>query len=383
MKCKDQPSRRTFLKGTLAAGLSAAIPAPLIATACGPFGGHVITPNGNSLLPGGIPLDGLSPTEAPATVAAVKGRSLADMTGRALADLGGIDIIIAPGDTVFIKPNFLTAGLPRDNHTSTGEITKPEVVIATAEACLRAGAAEVIIGDGAQVFEFDFEELRTLDGSTHLAAEVARLNNDYDDRVRAVCLNRDSPAWDALPAKRINLGQILVSSLVARADKLISIATLKTHRFATLSLSMKNLMGVPPIERYGGGSEDVGRYLLHNSLGGPEGAFLDLVAGLQPDLAIIDASISCEGQGPWVRPDSGRTVDVRARLGDWLILASRDCVAVDTTAARIVGQDYRDIPYLVSAYEQGLGQANAAAITLLGPPLDELRMEWEPARLLI
>ena len=330
------------------------------------------------LMPGGLDVPA-APSLDTARVAAARGTDLYAMTRQALAALGGMQTIVKPGETVFIKPNFLTAGLGRTDATLTGEITKPEIVIATAEQCLLAGAAKVTIGDGTQVKQFDWEELRTLDGSTHLAAEVARLNVEYEDRVSLACLNNDSPEWDPLPARRTNLGQIYVSSLVARADRVISIPVLKTHRLARLSLSLKNFMGVTPIARYGGGSERIGRYKLHRAVGGLEGCFLDIVDALRPDLAIIDASIGCEDYGPWVRPGEGRTVDMRDRLGDWLVLASTDPVAADATAARIIGHDYTNVRHLKRAYEQGLGQARADRISLNGATLDELRVEWQPA----
>lgn len=358
-------TRRDFLKLGAGAAVGAAVTGSATLTGCT-----------GALFPG-FDVPG-TPTTDPALVAAIRGRNLSDMAHQALAALGGIDTVVNPGETVFIKPNFLTAGLGRPNATATGEIAKPEIVIATAEECLQAGAAEVIIGDGAQVERFDWEELRTLDGSTHMAAEAARLNAEYDGRLTLACLNSDSPAWDPLPARRTNLGQIYVSSLVSRADRIISIPVLKTHRFAGLTLSLKNFMGVTPIARYGGGSEAVGRFRLHRAFGGLVGCFLDIVDGLRPDLTIIDLSIGCEGYGPWVRPGEGRRVDLRERLGDWLVLASRDLVAADATAAAIIDQAYTDLPYLHRAYEQGLGQARDELINLTGATLDELRIEWEP-----
>ena len=343
------------------------------------FGGPLVLPGCAPAVPGVIPLP-TAPSTFSARVVAVRGRDLYEMTRRLIAGLGGMSTVVDPGDTVFIKPNFLTAGLPRPNHTITGEITKPEIVVAVAEECLIAGAGQVIIGDGAQVPRFDWEELVTLDGTSHLAAEAARLNAHYDGRVQLACLNSDSPDWDALPARRTSLSAIYASSLVTRADKVISIPVLKTHHIARLTLALKNFMGVTPIARYGGGSETIGRFALHATYGGPESAFLDVVEAIRPHLAVIDASIGCEGYGPWVGSKAGHTVDMRERLGDWLMLASTDLVAADATAARIVGQDYTTIPYLSNAYGQGLGQARADRIALDGATLDELRVEWEPAR---
>jgi uncharacterized protein (DUF362 family) len=92
-------------------------------------------------------------------VAAVRGADLAEMTRAALAALGGIQTIVHEGETVFVKPNMVT--LPwsaRDyNPFRLGECTKAEIVLAVAEECLRAGAREVIVGDGSQMPRFDWD----------------------------------------------------------------------------------------------------------------------------------------------------------------------------------------------------------------------------------
>ena len=320
-----------------------------------------------------------APTDHPATVAVARGTELTAMTHDLLTRLGGIATVVRPGETVFIKPNLLAVGLGRENPIATGECTKPEIVTAVADACLQAGAAEVIIGDGAQVVRFSWEEVVTLDGTSHLAAEVARLNTQYDNRVRLACLNDDSPDWDAVPTPRTEHGELLVSSLVARADRLISIPVLKTHRHAGLSLSLKNLIGTTPLAGYGGVGETHWRVDLHTGAGRIDGCILDVAAALQPDLVIIDASIGVERNGPWVYAGEGVTVDLRQRAGQWLLLGSTDAVAADVTAARIIGHDPRTIDHLRRAVDEGLGQGQASLITLLGAAtLDELRVEWEP-----
>ncbi len=73
---------------------------------------------------------------------------------------------------------------------------------------------------------------------------------------------------------------------------------------------------------------------------------------------------------------------MRTRLGDWLVLASTDPLALDVTSARVIGQEYTRIPYMFAAYQQGFGQARADLITLDGATLDELRVEWEPAQVI-
>ena len=112
----------------------------------------------------------------------------------------------------------------------------------------------------------------------------------------------------------------------------------KTHSWAQLSLSLKNFIGVTPLERYGdvaNGVFDRGVLFDHSSPQAIAAIYLDIVRGVQPDLTIVDFSIGVEGNGPNLG-HGWRTVNMRDRLGSWLLLASTDLVAADATACRIM-----------------------------------------------
>jgi uncharacterized protein (DUF362 family) len=303
--------------------------------------------------------------------------------------MGGAQKFVNQGETVFIKPNMVTlpfAGFY--NPFLAGECTKPEILVAIAEECLRAGATEVIIGDGSHMPVLKWELATTLDGSTNLVAEAERLNSRYKGKVTLASLESDSPEWVEIPS-RTYLGKIAISSLVAQADRVISIPVLKTHSWAQLTLSLKNFVGVTSLDRYamwvstgdGEGYWDRGKVFDHSSPEAIAGIYLDIVDGLRPDLAIIDASIGIEGDGPSVGETAGRTVDMRDRLGSWLLLASTDLVAADATAARVVSHDVADVKQLGMAYAMGLGEIREEAIEVVGAKLDDLRVEWLPATL--
>jgi uncharacterized protein (DUF362 family) len=300
-----------------------------------------------------------------------------------LNDLGGIQTVVHQDETVFIKPNMVT--LPwaaQGNPFAAGECTKPEIVAAVAEECLRAGASEVIIGDGSHQLTLDWELARTLDGSTNLVREAERLSSAYNGTVRTASLEVDSPEWVEVPSNT-SLGVIAVSSLVAHADRVISIPVAKTHSWAQLTLSLKNFIGITPLERYGdieNGIFDRGVVLDHSSPRAIAAIYLDIVEGIQPDLAIVDFSIGVEGNGPNLG-HGGRTVDMRDRLGSWLLLASTDLVAADATAARIMDHDPDEVTQLGMGYDRGMGEIREERIELLGERLDDLRVSWASARL--
>jgi uncharacterized protein (DUF362 family) len=318
-------------------------------------------------------------------VAAIRGEDLYTMTREALEAVGGAQKIVNEGETVFIKPNMVTLPFVPfiGNRFLAGECTKPEIVIAVAEECLRAGAAEVIVGDGSQAPTFDWTLATTLDGSTNLAAEAERLSSKYGRKVTLACLDTDSPEWVEVPTSTY-LEKVAISSLVARADRVISIPVMKTHEWAHLSLSLKNFVGVTPLERYGWKGADTmwSRVRLDHS--SPEAIaqlYLDIVSAVKPDLAIIDASIGVEGQGPSATEGKGLTVDMKDRLGSWLLLASTDLVAADATAARIMSHDVASVSQVVMGHEMGLGEMREDSIEIIGERLDNLRVEWLPAEL--
>jgi len=353
--------------------------------ACGDGGVVPTGPSGPGqppLPPAPPPWNPPGPSDPVSRVSAARGTDLADLTRQALDRLGGIGETVHEDETIFIKPNMVTLPWASTGVCFTGgECTKPEIVAAVAEECLRAGAAEVIIGDGSQMPSFDWSLAATLDGSTNLVEEASRLRSVYGKPVSVVSLESDSPGWTEVPS-RTYLRTIAVSSFLTEADRVISIPVAKTHSWAQLTLSLKNFVGVTSLEKYGtwtGNSWDRGGGFDHGSPEAIAEIYLDVVRGVTPDLALVDFSIGMEGNGPTFG-SGGRTVDVRNRLGSWLVLASTDLVAADATAARIMSHDVASQEQLILAYELGLGEPREEAIELLGESLEALRMPWQAAR---
>jgi uncharacterized protein (DUF362 family) len=326
-----------------------------------------------------------------AKVAAIKGTDLQTMTRDALDALGGIGRIVKKGETVFIKPNMIS--LPYANAYDcfgTGDCTKPDIVIVVADECLKAGAKEVIIGDASHRKTFDWQYARTLDGSTNLVAEAKRLESKYSGKITLACLGEDSQTLIDIPSNT-SLGTISIAALVANADRIISLPVMKTHSIAQLTLSLKNFIGVTALGKYAGSTPfsapDGGELLMrlqgfdHTSPEGISAVFLDIVDALKPDLAIIDGSIGIEGNGPSVSL-GGTTVNVKDRLGSWLVLASTDLVAADATAARVMSHDPAEVKQLVMASERGLGEINSDRIEIVGEKLDDMTMPWKKATLI-
>jgi uncharacterized protein (DUF362 family) len=303
------------------------------------------------------------------------------MAREATALLGGMGAVVRPGETVFIKPNMVSLpGVPGHDPFGTGECTKPELAVEVARQCLEAGASEVVIGDGSHALVLRWDLALTLDRAANLAGEVARLSADYGRPVRVASLETDSPGWVDVPSDTY-LGTIAVSSLVFEADRVISVPVAKTHLSAQLTLSLKNFIGITPLERYGdldNGVFDRGVVFDHGSPAAIAAIYLDIVRGVQPDLAIIDLSLGVEGDGPNLH-HGGTTVDMRRRLGDYVLVASTDLVAADATAARIMSHEPEDVVQLVMAHDRGLGEMRAERIAIMGAPVRDVQVPWAKA----
>lgn len=358
----QKTNRRNFLKASVNAAFAVAAPWPL--TTCR---GSVAE----------------SSQEVNAKVAAIRGKNLGSMTRDAIDALGGIRTVVNKGETVFIKPNFVTFPWAKYNKCfHVGECTKPEIIIAVAEECLKAGAAEVVIGEGSHLPKFDWRHAITLDGNTNLVKESQRLGSKYDGKVTLACLETDSPGWVEVPSKT-PLNKIAISSLVANADKVISIPVAKTHSWAQLTLAAKNFIGITPLSRYAQLIDNTwwnrGTFD-HSSPQAIAQPYLDIVKSIKPHLSIIDFSIGLEADGP-SKGQGGTTVDMKERLGSWAIIASTDILAADATAARVMNHDTKKVKQLAMGFEMGLGEIREQSIEIVGEKVDNLRVEWKPARI--
>ena len=88
-----------------------------------------------------------------------------------------------------------------------------------------------------------------------------------------------------------SLAELMLPVTLRRADLIVSMPKLKTHHWAGVTLSMKNLFGVMPGVCYGWPKN-----VLHHA-GIPE-SILDIAATVRPHLAIVDGIIGMEGDGP-------------------------------------------------------------------------------------
>jgi uncharacterized protein (DUF362 family) len=235
-----------------------------------------------------------------------------DLIGRGLRELA-LDV---RGRRVLLKPNMV------EYEPGTAINTHPLVVAGAAVAFLAAGAREVVVGEGPG-HRRDTEYLLT---STGLFDHLR------EHRLRFVDLNHDDVRVVRTRSWYTGLEEFALPAELLQSDVIVSMPKLKTHHWAGITCSMKNLFGTVPGAVYGWPKN-----LLHGR--GINESILDLTATVRPHFTIVDGVTAMEGDGPIM----GRPRD----LG--LLAMGRDVVAVDATCARIIGLDPRKLMYLGEA----------------------------------
>ncbi len=140
------------------------------------------------------------------------------------------------------------------------------------------------------------------------------------------------------------------------ADVFVTLPVLKSHGTTVFTGALKNQWGCIP--RYD-------RILLHKYLH----ELIGKVNAIRPvTLALMDGLVGMQGRGPI----NGFPIDLN------VLLASRDPVALDATAMRLIGLEPATSRHVVDAERIGLGTLSEDNIAIDGP-FAELRTNVEPA----
>ncbi len=219
-----------------------------------------------------VPAAQFTPAPCPVTLLPMAdyGRDLE----REIAAIMSGDGLSLKGKKVLLKPNFVEA------HPGRPINTNPAVIACVAHACLRLGAAQVIVGEASGHRRDPW--FSVLNPS---------LRSILDKKVRCVDLNHGDAV--AVPNKGglTGLPHFYLAKPVAEADVLIGLPKMKTHHWVGVTLCLKNLFGVLPGIYYGWPKN-----LLH--FGGIERSILDLARTVNVHYSIIDGVVGMEGDGP-------------------------------------------------------------------------------------
>ena len=223
--------------------------------------------------------------------------------------------------------------------------THPAVIAAARESFLRLGAAHVLVGDG-PAMDRDTEAIVE---SVRLREFTGPLGRDFVD------LNVDDVERVPLKTHASRLKELYLPKTTLGVDFLVSMPKLKTHHWAGVTLSLKNMFGIVPGSCYGWPKN-----VLHWA--GIDRAILDINAVARPDFAIVDGIVGMEGNGP---------IQGTPKASGVLIFGS-DPVAVDATCCRIMGLVPERIHYLSRAGTL-LGHLNLDKIQQLGEEISSVR----------
>lgn len=230
-----------------------------------------------------------------------------------------INFQIKNNSKVLIKPNIV-GNFPKKQIICT---THPALIEAVCKI-LKKHNCKIIIGDS----PFTNPEL------SFRASGIEKIAKKYG---RMLIFEQDSLI--AIHDKKAKvLKKFRIAKTLKNVDLIINMPKMKTHSLTKYTGAVKNLYGIIP-----GGMKQrlhmkaVGEKKFSNLL-------VDICQNIKPELTIMDAVIAMEGDGP-TSGDPKKT---------GLILASKNGIAIDMVACKIMGVNPREIFYLNQAVKRKL-----------------------------
>ena len=248
------------------------------------------------------------------------------------------------GKRVLIKPNIADFSKERPIHTDT------RLVEALILYLKKLGAREIILAEGPP-HNRDSEWLFRKSGFEALVGRqgILLVDLNYDDVSPIKCAN----------PRATLLKEIYLPKTVLSADIIISVPKMKTHRLAGITLSMKNMFGILPGIKYGWPKNT-----LHYN--GIPLSICEINGTLKTHYSIVDGVVGMEGCGPLLGTPRKAGVLV---MGD-------NALAVDATAARVMGIDPARVDYLAMAHQIKLGSLRREDIAVAGVAVEQVRADF-------
>ncbi len=287
-------------------------------------------------------------------------KDIYDAAMRTLSELGGLRSIVKSGDVVMIKTNT-----SNPMSWSSGANVDPGMTRAVVDSAFAAGASRVLVANASPgILESDV--LETPKMSTKEVYEFL----GYPGRLEGsgaelIDLNEGPYIEVSVPGGGLAFSSYWFSETVAEADMLFSVAKMKTHLATSVTLGLKNLIGVIPFEVRRGYNrwqihieldvpavlaqtpddvpwgEEVRRLteekspLVRRNLDQLHRVIADLNAIFPISLCLIDGVLAMEGDGP-LQGDPKRA---------GLVVAGYNPVATDAVAAHLMAFEPESIPY--------------------------------------
>jgi len=294
-----------------------------------------------------------------------------------LEKIGGLRDLVRPGARVGIKVN-LTGGASPDSEKSKWAteafVTHPEVLKGLGELLKDAGAGRIYcmegIGDEAGWEKFGYTSV-----AKPLGIDLINLSNPAPYRqFESFSVGSGFLVYE----------QFFFHPSVQDVDVFVSIGKVKCHRSVGVTLAMKNLVGLVPVDPYQRQAGDHRRTAFHDveefDTRLPR-VILDLNRARPIHLAVLDGVMTSEGgEGPWGKNFS--------QVKPGLLVAGKDALAVDAVATSIMGFDpnapHGNLPfvrsdnYLTLARENGLGTNMPEEIDIVNSSIKEVQCSFKP-----
>ncbi|MFW5800061.1 MAG: DUF362 domain-containing protein, partial [Spirochaetota bacterium] len=266
-------------------------------------------------------------------VSMVKGKDKKLMVEKAIELLGGISNFISKSDFVLVKPNI---GWSKDEKYAAN--TSPDIVKKIVELCFDAGVAYVYVADRPCT-------------SPELSYERSGIRTAAEEAGADVFIPRsgDMESTDLGGS----LGRMDVMKVAFEVDKIINVPVAKHHNLATLTICMKNLMGLLGYQR-----SSIHRNI-HRKL--PE-----LARYFKPALNVVDAYNIMVKNGP-----TGGNLDDLIEKNT--VIASPDILTADAVTASLftnvkdkngetvkqfAGLDPNSVGYIKNGNNMGIGTSD-------------------------
>ena len=217
---------------------------------------------------GGLSAVGMTAEEGQYDLVAVRGGEAVDMFDKAMEALGGMGKFVKSGQKVVVKPN-----IGWDAPPERAANTNPQLIARIVKSCFEAGASQVVVFD------------HTCDQWNRCYSNSKIEESARNAGARVVQGDDESFYNEVSVPDGKSLKKTKVHKEVLNADVLINVPILKNHNSTTVSLAMKNLMGVVWDRRYYH-SNDLSQCIA------------DFITYRKPDLNIIDGYRMLTRNGP-------------------------------------------------------------------------------------
>jgi len=325
--------------------------------------------------------------------------------------LGGLRRLVK-GKSVAIKINLTGSPSYRVGYLPLGDThyTSPQVIAATVHLIGRAGARRIRLLESCWSTADPIEEYLLQAGwepqeILRAAPNVEFENTNYLGRKKKYSRFVVPYGGYIFPAYDLNHSY-------EDCDVFVSLAKLKEHATAGITLSMKNCFGITPATIYGMGAgtdepselPKGGRLMIHSGYRQPskssppekdphsprDGGYrvprvtVDLVAARPIDLAIVEGiKTIAGGEGPWIQ---GQITPVSPGV----IVAGTNPVNTDAIGMTIMGYDpmadrgtapFQDCDNTLRlAEDAGIGTRDVKRIEVVGTPVKEVRFDFAATR---